>query len=256
MASKRLRRRREGKEKPQTPPEKIFASPFQGLKSLLKVSPAGRASARPPLVPSPKAPQASETECDTEALFRQAMNGVRPLDNPERYRHPREPVISRPAAVDEDADVLTELCQLVAGGGAFDVTQTEEYVEGRRAGLDPRIMNKLRRGEFAVQAHIDLHGMTRAVAKEALAEFITRSVRNGRQSVLVVSGRGLRSPGGEPVIKHAVTYWLSHGQLSAQVLAFVTARPTDGGAGAMYVLLRRGRRRARFEVLGPAKRMP
>ena len=91
----------------------------------------------------------------------------------------------------------------------------------------------------AVQAHIDLHGMIQADAKLALEEFIVGSVRKGLRTVLVVHGRGLRSPGGMPVLKHAAAQWLSHGHMGGYVLAFATARPADGGAGAMYVLLQR-----------------
>src|SRR4029077_19105404 len=130
------------------------------------------------------------------------------------------------------------------GQGNFDLSETEEYVEGTRVGLDPRLSSRLRHGEFAVQDHIDLHGMIQPAAKQALEEFIIKSVRKGLRSVLVVHGRGLGSPGGRPVLKHAAAQWLSHGAIGAHVLAFTTARPQDGGAGAMYVLLRRDRRRA------------
>ncbi len=118
----------------------------------------------------------------------------------------------------------------------------------------PRLIVRLRRGEFAVEAYLDLHGMTQPDSKLALNEFIQESVRKGRRTVLVVPGRGLGSPGGRPVLKHATVQWLSHGTLSGYVLGFVTARPTDGGAGALYVLLRRDRRRAAFDVLNGAKR--
>ena len=156
--------------------------------------------------------------------------------------------------VSEDAEVLAQLSDLVSGVGTFELTETEEYTEGTRLGLDPRLVTRLRRGEFAVQAHIDLHGMIQADAKLALEEFIVGSVRKGLRTVLVVHGRGLRSPGGMPVLKHAAAQWLSHGHMGGYVLAFATARPADGGAGAMYVLLRRDRRRARFDILQGAKR--
>src|SRR6266851_3455015 len=116
------------------------------------------------------------------------------------------------------------------------------------------LVSRIRRGEFSVQAHIDLHGMIQPDAKEALNQFILASVRKGHRAVLVVHGRGLRSPGGQPVLKHAAAQWLSHGTIGGYVLAFATARAYDGGAGAMWVLLRRERRRARFDVLQGAKR--
>jgi DNA-nicking Smr family endonuclease len=123
-----------------------------------------------------------------------------------------------------------------------------------RVGLDPRLISRLRRGEFAMQDHIDLHGMIQPDAKLALQQFVIKSVGKGMRSVLVVHGRGLGSPGGRPVLKHAAAQWLSHGEIGAHVHAFATARPQDGGAGAMYVLLRRDRRRAAFDVLQGAKR--
>ncbi|MBE3602354.1 Smr/MutS family protein [bacterium] len=156
--------------------------------------------------------------------------------------------------VSEDAEVLAELSDLVSGQGAFSLTETDEYVEGARVGLDPRLVSQLRRGEFSIQAHLDLHGMTQPDAREALTAFIVESVRKGRRAVLVVHGRGLRSPGRQAVLKHAAAQWLSHGVAGGYVLAFVTARPSDGGAGAVYVLLRRERRRAAFDVLEGARR--
>jgi DNA-nicking Smr family endonuclease len=257
MGNKRRRPRREAwQNNGFVPSQKVFASPFQSLKSLVKLPAPAPGKTSEPKTAAPQASNASAPEGQPEELFERAMTGVRPLARPDRYRQPCKPPAPRRTVTDEDAQALAELCSLVSGSAPFDITQTEEYVEGRRVGLDPRLMARLKRGEFAIQAHTDLHGMTRAVAKQALSEFIARSVRNGHQSVLVVTGRGLRSPGGEPVIKRALTYWLSHGQLSAHVLAFATARPTDGGAGAVYVLLRRERRRARFEVLGPTRRAP
>ena len=146
------------------------------------------------------------------------------------------------------------MSDLVSGQGRFELTETEEYVEGARLGLDPRLLTRLRRGEFAVQAHIDLHGMIQPDARTALQAFIVESVHKGLRAVLVIHGRGRRSPGGMPVLKHAAAQWLSHGLTGGYVLAFASARPTDGGAGAMYVLLRRQRRRAAFDVLHGAKR--
>jgi DNA-nicking Smr family endonuclease len=160
----------------------------------------------------------------------------------------------RHAIVSEEAEVLAALSDLVSGVGVFDLTETDEYVEGARVGLDPRLLSRLRRAEFAVQDHIDLHGMIQPDAKRALQEFVLKCSVRGMRTVLVVHGRGLGSPGGRPVLKHAAAQWLSHGEIGAHVHAFATAKAQDGGAGAMYVLLRRDRRRAAFDVLQGAKR--
>jgi DNA-nicking Smr family endonuclease len=265
----------------------VFASPFKDLKKLieqraaeLKSKPtansapprsasAGTASngrsARPELstqtsgtsasrrLVTPSAALEKATPVNEDALFREAFEGVRPLGLPRAQRlavapQPRREIVS------EDAEVLAELSDLVSGQGTFELTETEEYVEGARHGLDPRLLSQLRRGEFSMQAHLDLHGMIQPDAKEALTGFIVDSVRKGRRAVLIVHGRGLRSPGGLPVLKHAAAQWLSHGIAGGYVLAFATARPSDGGAGAVYVLLRRERRRAKFDVLQGAKR--
>ena len=110
---------------------------------------------------------------------------------------------------------------------------------------------------FAGTRALGLEALSRGAAtavffepdRAALTEFILASTRKGLRTILVVHGRGRGSPGGQPILKHATAQWLSHGTLSGYVLAFTTARPQDGGAGAMCVLLRRERRRAPFDVL-------
>jgi DNA-nicking Smr family endonuclease len=237
-----------------------FSSPFKDLKKLLSERPQPTSPAKPIELAKVAAAAATPITASEPALvlddatmFRQAVDGVRRLGDQRPAR-----VVPKPEVileiVSEDAEVLAQLSDLVSGAGTFELTETEEYTEGTRLGLDPRLVTRLRRGEFAVQAHIDLHGMIQADAKLALEEFIVGSVRKGLRAVLVVHGRGLRSPGGMPVLKHAASQWLSHGHMGGYVLAFATARPADGGAGAMYVLLRRDRRRAKFDILQGTKR--
>jgi DNA-nicking Smr family endonuclease len=241
-------------------PKPVFESPFRKLKSLVKLRSSAHAVI-PVEVPNRRAPSSGvngklpqETEfVDEEALLRQAFDGVRPMGANGRERIAVQPVVVR-NIVSEDAEVLAELSDLVSGQGAFELTETEEYLEGARLGLDPRLVSRLRRGDFSMQAHIDLHGMTQPDAKAALTEFILESVRKGRRAVLVVHGRGLRSPGGRPVLKHATAQWLSHGTIGGYVLAFTTARMYDGGAGAVWVLLRRERKRGKFDILQGTKR--
>jgi DNA-nicking Smr family endonuclease len=243
-------------------PEPVFSSPFKDLKNML----AGRevAASRPAIKPKPAAPaapivekpaQAVAPELDDESQLRRALEGVRPLGGhgDRRSRVPLEPPVTH-SIVDEDAEVIAQLSDLVSGRAPFDITESDEYLEGYRVGLDPRLVSQLRRGEFAVQAHFDMHGMIQGAAKQALKEFIIASVRKGLRTVLVVHGRGLRSPGGHSVLKHASAGWLSHGAIGGHVLAFTSARPADGGAGATYVLLKREKSRAPFDILQGAKR--
>jgi DNA-nicking Smr family endonuclease len=250
MAKKKKRgEERESGKRPEV--KEGFASPFKDLKKMLAgrevVAPVEKKPAAPPPTPKP----APVVEND-EDVFRRAIEGVRPLTNGRAGRVSVEPTINH-TIVSEDAEVLAQLYDLVSGVGQFDITESDEYVEGARVGLDPRLVSRLRRGEFASQAHIDLHGMIQPAAKDALRAFIMESVRKGLRTVLVVHGRGLGSPGGRPVLKHGVSQWLA-GSLGGHVLAFSTARQQDGGAGAMYVLLRRDKRRGPFDVLQGAKR--
>ncbi len=234
-------------------PKPAFASPFKDLKKMIAERKAQLPEAPPKPSPPREASKPPAPAVDEAAILREAYAGVRPLGANGRTRMAPMREANRPV-ISEEAEVLAALSDLVSGQGTFDLTETEEYVEGTRVGIDPRLTSRLRRGEFAVQAHIDLHGMIQPDAREALTTFILESVRKGLRAVLVVHGRGLGSPGGRPVLKHAAAQWLSHGTIGAHVLAFTTAKPQDGGAGAMYVLLRRDRRRAAFDVLEGAKR--
>lgn len=235
-------------------PKPVFASPFKELGKLVRQRQLEKPLPSAPKTVAAPAPEPSaELELDDATLLRQALDGVRQLNDNRPGRMPLDPPIGR-TIVSEDAEVLAQLSDLVSGRSPFDITETEEYVEGMRVNLDPRLVVRLRRGEFPVQAHVDLHGMIQSAAKEALTGFVHESVRKGLRTVLVVHGKGLGSPGGRPVLKHATTQWLSHGTLCGYVLAFTTARAADGGGGAMYVLLKRGRKRAPFDVLTGAKR--
>lgn len=140
---------------------------------------------------------------------------------------------------DEDAEAMAELADLVAGRSTFDIGDSDEYIEGIAQGLDRRLLKKLRLGQFAVQAHLDLHGKTRALARDAVEGFVVESRQRGRRCVLIVHGRGLNSKDQIPVLKEALRVWLARGRIARSVLAFCSARSVDGGTGAVYVLLRR-----------------
>src|SRR5579885_1468784 len=162
---------------------------------------------------------------------------------------PRPPAPTPPAASDEPALFARAMADVVPLA-----PETRERVEGMVVGLDPRLVRRLRRGDFAWQAHLDLHGMTAAAARTEVERFLLRAVRAGHRCVLIVHGRGLNSKDRTPVLKERLKGWLSHGALARSVLAFASARPCDGGAGALYVLLRRDRRRRAMLVREGAKR--
>ena len=111
---------------------------------------------------------------------------------------------------------------------------------GRAAGVDKRTVDRLRRGQIAIDAEIDLHGHTQAEAHRALLAFVSRQAGASRRCVRVVTGKGAFREGGG-VLKTAVPRWLNESPLREQVLAFCHARRDDGGEGALYILLRRKR---------------
>lgn len=215
--------------------DKPFHNPFQGLK-LEKVP--GPAPARPPQR-EPPPPPAPVPEDDT-SLFLDAVGEVSPVrGGPELApRGPPSPDRLR-RQQSEDEEVFVQLTELVAGDGAFDLADSDEFIEGAVAGLDRKILRRLRAGDYAVQAHLDLHGLTRSEARAETVRFVEQARRRGHRCVLVVHGRGLHSKDQIPVLKESLQVWLSRGRIGKQVLAFATARPHDGGAGAVYVLLRR-----------------
>jgi DNA-nicking Smr family endonuclease len=217
--------------------EKGFHTPFAVLQTVKPAAPPAAKSLR--AKPSaPAAPPPPKPQSDAE-LFLAEMAGLSPIQQkaPRVGAPPAAP--ARKPSKSDDAEVLASLADLCTGEGPFDIADTDEFVEGIAEGLDRRILKRLRHGEYAVQAHLDLHGRTREEARDAVARFMVESRRAGRRCVLIVHGRGMHSKDQIPVLKLAVRSWLERGQISRLVLAFTTARPHDGGAGAMYVLLRR-----------------
>ncbi len=179
------------------------------------------------------------THQNERLLFEEAMADVTPLNgrNREAARIPG-PTPSTSRVEDMDAEVLSRLNLLIKHGKGFVVADTSEYMEGLGYNVHPEIARRLHRGDFSIQAHVDLHGLTAPEAKEAFDRFLKETVTGGKRAVLVVHGRGLRSPV-KPVLKNRVREWLTSGPWRKWVIAFTSARSCDGGAGATYVLLRR-----------------
>lgn len=111
-----------------------------------------------------------------------------------------------------------------------------ELEAGAAADLDRRTMDRLRRGQLRPEAALDLHGMTRDEAHAALARFVTGAQARGKRALLVVTGRS-------GVLREEAPKWLNAPALRPRILGFAAAQPRDGGPGAIYVLLRRDRRR-------------
>ncbi len=166
-------------------------------------------------------------------LFIRAAGAVKPLPDKRRVLHKTEQRI--PLAMQYQKDEKVVLKEAISD--EFDVStllEADELLSFRRPGIGTDVTRKLRRGDWSIQRQIDLHGLRRDDAREALSIFIRESHKQGIRCVRVVHGKGLGSPGKAPVLKHRVHSWLVQ---KSEVLAFVQAKPADGGAGALLVLL-------------------
>ncbi len=189
-----------------------------------------------------QARQAAETaarlrrEASARDLFLRAAGAVQPLSDHGRAMLAAAPVlpIPRQRLRDQQA-VLSE-----AISDEFDVTtllDVDDQLSFRRPGIGTDVTRKLRQGHWVIQRQLDLHGLRSDEAREQLALFLRQARSHGIRCVRVVHGKGLGSPGKAPVLKRKVFAWLVQ---KSEVLAFVQARPAEGGAGALVVLLQPG----------------
>lgn len=167
-------------------------------------------------------------------LFRDAMAEVSPLDTDRRA--PDDAPRPDPRALQREADEAAARKALASGDWDDPEADLAEELSHARPGIQDRVLKRLRRGRYAMQAELDLHGLSRAEAGRELAAFLNDCRSRGLTGVRIIHGKGRRSANEGPVLKPAVAGWLRQ---RAEVLAFCTARPVDGGAGAMYVLLAR-----------------
>jgi len=172
-----------------------------------------------------------------EELFKKAMEGVRPISRDNYVERIFQFELPESSRNKEDAEILEKLTDLVKYGRGFNVADTPEYIEGTNYHVHPTVAKRLHRGDYSIQAFVDLHGLIVEDAKEVFEKFLKWAVTTGRTGVLIVHGRGLSSPF-EPVLKKKVVEWLTRGPWRKWVAAYSSARICDGGAGATYVLLR------------------
>jgi DNA-nicking Smr family endonuclease len=145
---------------------------------------------------------------------------------------PRPEPLPRQRLLDEQAALREALSDEV---DIESLLLTDDGLSFRRSGVGPDVVARLRRGHWAIQAEVDLHGLRRDEARERLAGFVRDAERRGARCLRVVHGKGLGSPGREPVLKSRVQRWLGQ---HASVIAFTQASGPQGGAGALIVLLR------------------
>jgi DNA-nicking Smr family endonuclease len=173
----------------------------------------------------------SKRDEETE-LFRDAVRDVRRLARkPERPAKPKPAPEARFKRADEQAVLKESL------GPALDpaMLETGDELSFRRQGIPETILRKLRRGEFVVEAEVDLHGLIAIETRAVLREFIGNAVQRHLTCVRIIHGKGRRSGPRGPVLKNVVNLWLRQCDV---VAAFGSARGVDGGSGAVYVLLK------------------
>ncbi|AUN95343.1 Smr/MutS family protein [Pseudazoarcus pumilus] len=182
----------------------------------------------PPLLP------ADPDAMSADGLFRHAMRGTQRLDDanrvvPERAAPPPEP---RKSSEDEALALRETMEAAITFEDRLDMGDEAAFL---RPGLPRRVLVDLRRGRWALQGEVDLHGYTRVEAREALGRFLAASLQRGDRCVRVIHGKGLGSPGRVSILKQLSRGWLAQRE---EILAFCQAGANQGGSGALLVLLR------------------
>ncbi len=174
-----------------------------------------------------------DIDASERALFRDAAGTVRPLKQdrvaPHRAPPHPEPMQTRADAAEVVAELLTH---------PYDPADvlTGDELHYLRPGVQHSTLRKLRRGHYAIEAELDLHGLIVSAARAAVARFLAASHARGLRCVKIIHGKGLGSARQQPVLKGKTDVWLRRRD---DVLAFCSARSVDGGTGAVYVLLKK-----------------
>lgn len=173
---------------------------------------------------------------EDRALFRQAVADAVPLKQqripPHRTRQPARPLKRE----EDEARVLEDMLSDAVDPAELETGEELLYC---RPGLQHTVLRKLRRGHYSVEAELDLHGMRVAEARQALGGFLQQALATGIRTVRIIHGKGNGSFNKQPILKGKVNHWLRQ---RIEVLAFCSARPVDGGTGAIYVLLKNTRK--------------
>lgn len=170
------------------------------------------------------------------ALFREAVGEVKtvPHDKVEatRPKASHAPRHTRSA----DADNRSVMASLLEELSEADMLETGEHLAYTQPGVQRSVLKKLKNGRYSVQSEIDLHGLTIAEARTELGTFLVEAQQRRHLCVRIIHGKGRKQIDRGPRLKPAVNAWL---QRNRQILAFCSARASDGGTGAVYVLMKR-----------------
>jgi DNA-nicking Smr family endonuclease len=168
------------------------------------------------------------------AMFRASVSDVIPLRPLAKVEH--DLPLPRPIVAHRMRNERKALEDSLSDDAPWDTgIESGDELSFARNGIGPQTLKKLRRGHWAVQDELDLHGLTSTQARAMLVEFLNRCRRRGVRCVRIIHGKGLRSPNREPVLKQKVGRWLMQRE---EILVFCQARPSDGGGGAVVALLK------------------
>jgi DNA-nicking Smr family endonuclease len=206
---------------------------IKALADLKQVKAVIEAQAKAKLLATAELAQTAARIAAEKNLFISAAGAVQPLPDKRRALLKKE----RPSTVPRQQQLDDQAVLIEAISDEFDVSSlmdADEHMSFRRPGIGTDVTRKLRRGDWSIQRQLDLHGLRSDDAREQLSRFIREAHKHGIRCVRVVHGKGLGSPGKAPVLKSKVHSWLVQ---KKEVLAFVQAKPAEGGAGALVVLL-------------------
>lgn len=211
----------------------VRLSNLQDLKTVL-TKPAATPQAKPtPALTAPKLEVKPPDRLSVAEIFRRQMEeeGVRPIQ-----REPPPPRRSR-MTVRPPENPFEEI--FITGQWEWTHDLQTEHIEAKHPSVSDTTLKKLRRGHFSVRAECDLHGLTQAEARDEVIRFVEEAARRRVGCIRIVHGKGNNSWEKVPVLKSRLQEWLFSRRLGRWVLAYSSARPCDGGTGAIYVLLRK-----------------
>ncbi len=179
--------------------------------------------------------QQGSSKSNENPRFADLLNNVKPLhtdhsnraedDTPKPKPIPKETIKDQQKVLDESLELSLE----------YEDLQPGDSLSFCRSGIQKNIFRKLKKGQYSIGAELDLHGMTIAEAQLALSQFIQLTREDNIRCVRIIHGKGYGSSNKGPKLKPMVNQWL---QKRNEILAFCSARPVDGGTGAVYVLLK------------------
>jgi DNA-nicking Smr family endonuclease len=207
-------------------PENFSFRPFKKLKQIID---------KKGVPITPKQPESVKQPTDEE-LFNEAMKHVNEIREFREIPLQQKKAFPSRKRRSPDREALDALENIVAGQVPVNLSDTQEYVQWVNKDYRYDIPDRLHQGQHSIQDSLDLHGLILEEAEAEVERFIKDSIKKRHHCIKIIHGRGLRSPNG-PVLKDALITWLS-GRYRKHLIAFVTARPCDGGLGALYILLR------------------